>query len=707
MGHGNPNKVDAIVEEIVKNNSIFKLKSSIEQEKEKDAISKSINNALSVLNEVGKELVLQELSIDPDEKFKGFIDSAGNIDTLGLTKMTSGIVNSKIEEAQRNGIDLRIDAPNILNNKKSEKITEGILNFAVLNSMIKNYEDLSNEDRKKITDNWENLTNRQRIDVSRKKADMLRKRAEQAENEEERQAISNFQQAEENNANIYEQLDNLPDEALDGLESQFIKEDEEAFSEFCKKYPNLSKKERLSRYKAERDKKYECEVDVLIEEENPGKDVFDASTEYLDMTIREQVASNSQILEKIGGFDYWNSLTLEEQTRVAISYFDNVPKQTTNTSEEIIKQMSTQLQELNIKKDDVSEILRICMTTLKSLEKDDIENYRHCIQDEELGKVQDEIKGFFIEDGMMPQIAEILSKIDYNGQLYEILGDEKSSQEFFEQLVKAGSFGAEFSEQIESEENQDQQLAETILSELQAIPIALQRINCQPEDIAKGMEAYRQMIGLLTPEEINSEPEALTEILKKAVGEINLDGVAGDILKMMSQITFNGQLSEILKNSKDAFITSLNGPLLDPRVYAVNPEQNNSNSSNSSSLTERVDEDTLKAGFEALAVDLQIADPTIIRPEELVTDENTQLENGQEENTELPKKEARKEKAEGAVISKLQAFFGVYRNAGMIEVQEVSEEIKEIVQELDLNLQNNNVHRVEEEIKNDEGIEQG
>ena len=71
MAQGNPNKVNAIVDEIVENNNVFKSKSPTEQDKEKDSIAQSINSAISVLNEVGKELVLQELSVDPDEKFKG------------------------------------------------------------------------------------------------------------------------------------------------------------------------------------------------------------------------------------------------------------------------------------------------------------------------------------------------------------------------------------------------------------------------------------------------------------------------------------------------------------------------------------------------------------------------------------------------------------------------------------------------------------
>ena len=53
MGVGKPDKVSDIVDEIVKNNNIFKLKSSVEQNKEKDSIERSIHTALASRNEIG------------------------------------------------------------------------------------------------------------------------------------------------------------------------------------------------------------------------------------------------------------------------------------------------------------------------------------------------------------------------------------------------------------------------------------------------------------------------------------------------------------------------------------------------------------------------------------------------------------------------------------------------------------------------------
>ena len=156
MSQGNPNKVNAIIDEIVKNNNLFKLKSPIEQDKEKDSIAKSINSALSVLNEVGKELVLQELSVDPDEKFKGFIDSVGNVDISGLTQMTTTIVKAKIEEAEREGIDLRQGQPVFKDNTKV-LLVGGVLTVAVINEMVKNYDNLSSKERLSLFNQWGDL----------------------------------------------------------------------------------------------------------------------------------------------------------------------------------------------------------------------------------------------------------------------------------------------------------------------------------------------------------------------------------------------------------------------------------------------------------------------------------------------------------------------------------------------------------------------
>lgn len=161
MTQGNPNKVNAIVDEIVENNNVFKLKSPIEQDKEKDSIAQSINSALSVLNEIGKELVLQELSVDPDEKFKGFIDSVGNVDISGLSQMTATIVKEKIIEAEKEGIDLRQGQP-VFKDSTKALLVGGILTVVVINEMVNNFDNLTTEQRGLLRENYEHLTAEQR-----------------------------------------------------------------------------------------------------------------------------------------------------------------------------------------------------------------------------------------------------------------------------------------------------------------------------------------------------------------------------------------------------------------------------------------------------------------------------------------------------------------------------------------------------------------
>lgn len=181
MEQGNPNKINAIVEEIVKGNEIFKLKSPIEQDKEKDSIAKGINTALSILNEEGRKLVLQDLSVDPDEKFKGVIDSVGNIDISGITKLTAAIVTAKIEEAEREGINLRKDAPNTVKDIKNE-IVEGGLTLIAIDTMVKNFKDLSYTDKKQLFDNWKSLTTTQKKEVLNAESQILRERASNEKN---------------------------------------------------------------------------------------------------------------------------------------------------------------------------------------------------------------------------------------------------------------------------------------------------------------------------------------------------------------------------------------------------------------------------------------------------------------------------------------------------------------------------------------------
>lgn len=77
----------------------------------------------------------------------------------------------------------------------------------LIGNMINNYKNLSSEGRKLITENWENLSNAQRVEVCLRKAEILTERAKTAKTEKEKQAFINFRNAELNNAYIYKKLD--------------------------------------------------------------------------------------------------------------------------------------------------------------------------------------------------------------------------------------------------------------------------------------------------------------------------------------------------------------------------------------------------------------------------------------------------------------------------------------------------------------------
>jgi len=237
MAQGYPNKVNAIVDEIVENNSVFKLKSPIEQDKEKDSIAKSINSALSVLNEVGKELVLQELSVDPDEKFKGFIDSVGNVDISGLSQMTATIVKEKIIEAEKEGIDLRQGQPVFKDNTKAI-LVGGVLTVAVIDTMVNNFNNLSYEQKKDLFDNWDRLTSPQKSSVLKSQSEKLQEQANKETNIEKKKDLEQAAKQTDFHSSEIERLSSLTEK-----EAQIENENLASISSEFKLYYKQQKKD--------------------------------------------------------------------------------------------------------------------------------------------------------------------------------------------------------------------------------------------------------------------------------------------------------------------------------------------------------------------------------------------------------------------------------------------------------------------------------
>ncbi len=451
MEQGNPNKVNTIVDEIVKNNNVFKLKSPIEQDKEKDSMARSINSALSTLNEVGKELVLQDLSVDPDEKFKGFIDSAGNIDISGLTKMTATIVKTKIEEAEREGLNLRVGEPVSKNNKLT--LAEGTLALVAVNSMLNNFDILTPEQRCLLRENYESLNSEQRkrydkcmldkiqnsnLDDTTKKdlqdffegnfhsyinkvLDTLQKRyGTDSFN------LSNIAQSEI--LKIIEGLD-IPDE----LKKELTKYDFEKLLVVDKGEQNLAdlnvqRQEAIDRG----DIKERERLDKLIEQYkiSPEHQIYLTAQKKTKSKQKEESKNQNSAQRE-------NDLKNKGQNNGQDVPAELTDKQTEKTDaqqtiSQEIEQIPITLEKAKFSREQIKESLDKYAFVFKNMDEADINEIKKL----DKNQLKLSMKTVFSQVGMDEQIAEILSQITYNGQLFNILGNDEKKKDFFEQFDK-------------------------------------------------------------------------------------------------------------------------------------------------------------------------------------------------------------------------------------------------------------------------------
>ena len=458
MSQGNPNKVNAIVDEIVKNNNLFKLKSPIEQDKEKDSIAQSINSALSVLNEVGKELVLQELSVDPDEKFKGFIDSVGNVDISGLTQMTTTIVKAKIEEAEREGIDLRQGQTVFKDNTKS-LLVGGILTVAVIDNMIRDFDKLSFNDRNALADNWLNMTNPQKFAYRKALGEMFQQKANVIDDEEIQEGLEQLgyeiQQSEDRFKQALASFNNLDNNEqvqwIEELIGRKLLPEEKNNNSLGKLFENayFQKLDRQNKEQTNFSNSIENLEDII---NNPNISNSDLEKLKTDIKKQQRKVINNKEDDDFSlippnkrpiPIEEFKKLSAKEKKQILAScipgYMSAAKETTKNTvilDEDIlqkIEQLPGALAKANFSQEEVQEAFTKYVTTLKSFEMDDIENFKKW--DTEIRKEQ--LESFLIEDGMDEKVAEILSKINFNGQLFNILGNEEQKKEFFEQFDKA------------------------------------------------------------------------------------------------------------------------------------------------------------------------------------------------------------------------------------------------------------------------------
>lgn len=598
MAQGNPNKVNAIVDEIVENNNVFKSKSPTEQDKEKDSIAQSINSAISVLNEVGKELVLQELSVDPDEKFKGFIDSVGNVDISGLSKMTATIVKEKIIEAEKEGINLRQGQPVFKDNTKA-LLVEGVLTVAVIDTMIKNYDNLSNEDIQSLINEYDSMPPEYQDAFNKAQANMLNKIADGIEDKNTRDAVRN--QA-HNTEHLRKRNKDEKDSFNRALEKpQIVIAMYHDLSKAIYKLKNINENvETINLYKKL------GKLFNINNGENLESVLSKFSPEELNQvfanlqTLRDEIVHQTNETQKTktktnqemtlcativnsltnGWEKLFPGITIESMSATHIK--DKIQKASLNINSPIemdtnkentvsqeIEQISSALVTKGFSsKEEISGALKIYKGTLESLENDDIELLSSgTIDTEKL------LKKYLIEDGISQENAEILSKIDYNGQLFEILADETKRKDFFEQLEqviepkKEQEIQDEHTDDYYNSQNETLQvdeIAEKVAQEVQARGGSLEEIT--EELVKKAKEQVNEQHQTISEEQLKepklSEQSSPVEETKIAPEEHTQETVTSpeqEISEETSQNmamveqdnSFIGKIKRVFANMKD------------------------------------------------------------------------------------------------------------------------------------------------------------
>ncbi len=470
MSQGNPNKVNTIVEEIVKNNTVFKLKSPIEQEKEKSSIARSINSSLSTLNEVGKELVLQDLSVDPDEKFKGFIDSVGNIDIIGITKITATIVKGKIEEADREGLNLRNGEP-IFNSSKIT-LSDSTLTLIAINTMVNNFKELSPNERELIANNWTRLTKTQQAEISNSYADIIQEKSKFLKSSSDRALAEMFSKRLKRNSR--ELKEETSDEEISENSLIQKKYKSQKFIEFIKNNQPKLYKEFLTYLEEHNDSINDIDILKIIdkfESFRKNRDILLAARFEKDKPQTELSRKLSDELEQAQAiYNVYTSIMNERSTneinnvseylrnskkdyerftqknainsveKMSFKTVTNMDSSFDNKTNQELQQLPIALSKANIQPEQIKEALtfyRNYISDFSNYDEDTIDQVKSCTSSEITSNFLDDFNDSF-ENGEINQetydVLKIMSSISFNGNIQQILTNPQTREQFLQQF---------------------------------------------------------------------------------------------------------------------------------------------------------------------------------------------------------------------------------------------------------------------------------
>lgn len=462
MSKGYETRIDSIIEKMIDGKIEFNAKPMQQQNKDKEEIAESISNAISNLNDVGQKLVLDELDYRASQNSLEIFDSKGNIKALELTHLTATIVSSTLEDAQRKGIDLT------RNSVKPEKdsTVDTILTAVMIDKKIKDYHLLSDSEKSNLIKDYSKLSDKQKDALIEGIAEELDNAIELTNDPITKENLAEQKECIEIARNVEKNVAEIPDEEKKRLYEMYSKR---LPNDIKAKFEAELQEEKIGTLSAE--ELYDIFVTFIVKIDgdlgqsfsniikNKGeippkqwetmnqlnsliKDLGSEVKEYnIDkiQQLEKNVAEREQIMIEENDSSN-NEFIFGNAEMIASDEVEESPRE--EMKGQSLKDMLAQkpisimaaLFKINIPEKDIRESLQIYKDVFEKIDKNDIEKLKKSFGKP---KFSDKLNKKFKQFGMDERISEILSKIDYEGQLLDILGNEKQREMFLNGLENA------------------------------------------------------------------------------------------------------------------------------------------------------------------------------------------------------------------------------------------------------------------------------
>ncbi len=530
MGEAYQRKIDSIIDKMIEGKIEFSKKTIIEQDKDKSEMSLSISRAISGLNDAGQKLVLDELDNRVSREKMDFFDNNGNINTFELISITNAIVKETTENYQRIGIDL---SNNSVTHRNNDLVTS-VLTIALVNDMIKNYQNLTYVEERMLLDNYNKLSREQQREIDKKVNNKTR----------------NF-------------LESLPEE--------YKEDNEEKIGEVYKILEDTDKIDKLSELYEKKDKLVGKEKKEYEQLKDEYKEYFkpDGTLNYELLVDRKQnnniKMSDSTRYLFLGKKKVEQGLTKEEEEE-----YEKLKKENFN------KDLCYSLEQ-NSNSDAEKEINEI-EKIIKDTEKKNrlvflYEKKKKTSEEEnEYQQLSEEFKEYFKSDERLD--IELLNESKKNNkkeidnyQRYMYLNIKKKKQSFtpeeeneYQQFRFKPDGTLEFIEQEYAINpklclDKKDKLELPIENELMQLPIALTKAEFSKGQIKEALRIYKKLLEGLSKDEINKNNDDILDTLYDKANEMELSESTEEVLGIILPLTYGDEynpysLKEILENKE-------------------------------------------------------------------------------------------------------------------------------------------------------------